>query len=139
MTQSTDIQSNDRFSLLGAALVSMQKVNFSLYQAMQPVCKTHDEKKVQELVSKTSDQFLQGTTAELKPTLLLLEEARLPLTIKELLDFIYKRNLVSQQFWHVTDADIKGSEKIANPEDFLRNLLTECEALQGKIEANVTC
>ncbi|ELA6791226.1 glucosamine-6-phosphate deaminase [Vibrio alginolyticus] len=139
MTQSTDIQSYDQFSLLGTTLVSIQKVTFSLYQAMQPVCKMHSSPEVQQLVSRTSDQFLQGTTAELKPTLLLVEEARLPLTINELLDFIYKRNLVSQQFWHVTDADIKGSEKIANPEDFLRKLLTECETLQGKIEANGTC
>jgi len=134
MTQPTNIQNNEQLSLLGSVLISMQKVNFSLYRLMQPVCETHSAQNVQQLANKTSDQFLQGTTTELKPTLLLLEEACLPLTINELLDFIYKRNLVSQRFWHVTNADIKGNEKIANPESFLRNLLAECEALQGKLE-----
>ncbi|RTZ14929.1 glucosamine-6-phosphate deaminase [Vibrio aquaticus] len=138
MTLSTDTQNHELLPLLGATLIASQKVNFLLYQLMQPICKAHSSSQVQHLASKTSDQFLQGTTAELKPILLLLEESHLPLTINELLDFIYKRNIVSQQFWHVTDAEIKGGEKIANPVAFLRNLLSEYEAWQVKLETTLS-
>ncbi|MFM2588802.1 glucosamine-6-phosphate deaminase [Vibrio sp. TBV020] len=136
----TDTHSNERFSLLGAALIATQKVDFLLYRVIQPICKTHLSSEVKPLANKTSDQFLQGTMKELKPVLSTLEETcseQMPLTASELSDFIYKRNLITHQFWQVTEADIKGSEKIANPEDFLRNLLTECEAWQVKIEAKL--
>ncbi|MCG9700699.1 glucosamine-6-phosphate deaminase [Vibrio natriegens] len=117
-------------SLLGAALIAIQKVECALYSSIQPLCKQSRCKNIQALGNMTSNQFLKGTTTEIQPTLLSLQHEltdNLPMPIKEISQFIYKRNLITHHFWQLTDAQIKGTEKLSQPVLFLKNLLDQCD------------
>ena len=116
--------------LLGASLIAIQKVESSLYSALQPLCKQSHSKEIQALGMMTPNQFLKGTTTEIQPTLqsLQLELADdLPMPVKEISQFIYKRNLITHHFWQVTDAQTKGAEKLSQPVLFLQELLEQCD------------
>ncbi|MEZ8311081.1 hypothetical protein AB6C94_20705, partial [Vibrio splendidus] len=44
------------------------------------------------------------------------------------------RNLVTRGFWRVTGADVKGGEKLANPELYLKEFLAKCEYWQVMLD-----
>ncbi|KII77402.1 hypothetical protein PL18_15650 [Vibrio renipiscarius] len=130
---------SELLSLLGATLIAVQKVDNLLYRSIQPLCKYQPLEALNTLGRMTPELFLQGTTAELKQTLLLLNDnvgEALPLSMNQMSDFIYKRNLVTRQFWQITDAEVKGGEKMANPKQFLLNLLNECEQWGMQVESS---
>lgn len=121
---------NELLPLLGTALVSIQEVEYHLYKVIQGLCKDHDSTDIQVIRSMTSDQFLKGTSVEVKPTLLLLQKEladKLPLSIDEISNFICQRNLVTNRFWHAISSDVRESEKLADPISFLQKLLVQCE------------
>lgn len=127
-------------SLLGAALIAIQKVECELYNSLQPLCKQSLCKNIQALGKMTSNQFLKGTTTEIQPTLLSLQHEltdNLPMPIKEISQFIYKRNLITHHFWQLTDAQIKGTEKLSQPVMFLKDLLDQCDEWLKQIKTRV--
>lgn len=129
--------SQEVLPLLGAALLAVQKVEWTLFCALQPLCKQCHSKDIRALGRMTSSQFLKGTIAELQPTLLSLEEAladNLPMPVEGILELIYKRNLITHHFWELTDAEIKGAEKISQPVSFLQDLLVQCDGWMEQIE-----
>ncbi|KGY11753.1 hypothetical protein NM22_13905 [Vibrio tubiashii] len=125
------------FQLLGTTLIAIQKVEFSLYTAIQSLSKNCQQKDIQAITRVPSNAFLKGTTTELKPALNLLQQQfsdELPLSLKELEELIYKRNLVTNDFWQVTGSDQLGVEKIAQPIIFLQTLIGQCESWTAELE-----
>ncbi|KJY83569.1 hypothetical protein TW81_07260 [Vibrio galatheae] len=127
----------DLMPLLGEALIAVQKVDFALYKAIQPLCKQHPNRDLRALSRLTANQFLQGTSADvtlrLQPLHNMLND-ELPMSVAEISDFVSKRNLITQQFWQLTDAPIKGGEKIAQPVPFLQQLLSQCDKWMERVE-----
>ncbi|MEZ8105575.1 glucosamine-6-phosphate deaminase [Vibrionales bacterium C3R12] len=116
--------------LLGATLISIQEVEYHLYKAIQNLCKDAHSNNIQTIKAMTSDQFLKGTTVEVKPTLLLLQNEfsdKLPISVDDISNFIYHRNLVTHSFWHAINPDVRESEKLADPLLFLQKLYAQCE------------
>jgi len=121
---------NELLPLLGTALVSIQEVEYHLYKVIHGLCKEHDSTDIQVIKAMTSDQFLKGTSVEVKPTLLLLQKEladKLPISINEISNFICQRNLVTNKFWHAINSEVRESEKLADPILFLQKLLGQCE------------
>ncbi|MFA0708076.1 glucosamine-6-phosphate deaminase, partial [Vibrio sp. 10N.222.48.A3] len=58
----------------------------------------------------------------------------LALSSAELNEFLYKRNLVSLSFWQVTTTSVKGNEKLANPTQFLQELIDQCDLWLTKVD-----
>lgn len=137
MTDTTISLDSEQLTLLGHALISVQRLDYALYLSIKSLCKHHSSDKVQAIANVAPSQFLQGTTVELKPTLQLLDESfadTLPLSTGELSDFIFKRNLITNNFWLATATSVKGSEKLANPKLFLQQLVEQCDAWLAKVE-----
>ena len=94
-------------------------------------------KEQQQSLGLDLDTFLRETSSEQASTLNLYEQTfgeQLPLKTNELNDFIYHRNLVTRGFWRVTGADVKGGEKLANPELYLKEFLAKCEYWQVMLD-----
>lgn len=130
-------QDIELFQLLGTTLIAIQKVEFALYTAVQSLSKDCKEKDIQTITRVPSNAFLKGTTSELKPALNLLQQQfsdELPLSLKDLEDLIYKRNLITHDFWQVTGSNTVGTEKLAQPLTFLRTLSDKCESWTAKLE-----
>lgn len=137
MTDTTNL-SNEQLSLLGKALLSVQRLENSLYQSIKALCKQDSSSDIQAIKNLTSEQFLKGTIVELKPVVQRLHDVlgeSLPLSPTELNEFLYKRNLVSLSFWQVTTTSVKGNEKLANPTLFLRELVAQCDIWLAKVES----
>ena len=137
MTDTTNL-SSEQLSLLGQALLSVQRLENSLYQSIRALCKQNSSSDVQAIEDLTAEQFLKGTIVELKPIIQRLHDVfgeSLPLSSTELSEFLYKRNLVSLSFWQVTTTSIKGSEKLANPTLFLQELIAQCDLWLAKVES----
>ncbi|MFA0114736.1 glucosamine-6-phosphate deaminase [Vibrio sp. 10N.261.46.E11] len=137
MTDTTNL-SSEQLSLLGQALLSVQRLENSLYQSIRALCKQNSSSDAQAIEDQTAEQFLKGTIVELKPIIKRLHDVfgeSLPLSSTELSEFLYKRNLVSLSFWQVTTTSIKGSEKLANPTLFLQELIAQCDLWLAKVES----
>ncbi|MDN3702646.1 glucosamine-6-phosphate deaminase [Vibrio artabrorum] len=137
MTDTTNL-SSEQLSLLGQALLSVQRLENSLYQSIRALCKQNSSSDVQAIKDLTAEQFLKGTIVELQPIIQRLHDVfgeSLPLSSTELNEFLYKRNLVSLSFWQATTTSIKGSEKLANPTLFLQELLAQCDLWLAKVES----
>jgi hypothetical protein len=138
MTDTTHL-SNEQLSLLGKTLLTVQRLENALYQSIRALCKHGNSHEIQAIGNVTSEQFLKGTSVELKPVLQQLHDAfgeSLPLSSSELNEFLYNRNLVSMRFWQVTATSEKGSEKLANPTLFLQELIAQCDIWLTKIESS---
>ncbi|MFA0707878.1 glucosamine-6-phosphate deaminase, partial [Vibrio sp. 10N.222.48.A3] len=68
MTDTTNL-SNEQLSLLGKALLSVQRLENSLYQSIRALCKQNSSSDTQAIENLTSEQFLKGTITELKPVI----------------------------------------------------------------------
>ncbi|MCG9555112.1 glucosamine-6-phosphate deaminase [Vibrio sp. Isolate31] len=137
MTDTTNL-SNEQLSLLGKALLSVQRLENSLYQSIRALCKQNSSSDTQAIENLTSEQFLKGTITELKPVIQQLYDVfgeTLVLSSAELNEFLYKRNLVSLSFWQVTTTSVKGNEKLANPTLFLQELIDQCDLWLAKLES----
>ncbi len=133
---STEQHVSNEHALLGASLLASQKVELALFTVISKLAKALSKEQQQSLVLDL-DTFLREKPSEQASTLSLYEQTfgeQLPLTKNELNDFIYHRNLVTRGFWRVTGADVKGGEKLANPELYLKEFLAKCEYWQVMLD-----
>ncbi|ROO70161.1 hypothetical protein EDB69_2942 [Vibrio crassostreae] len=133
---STEQHVSNEHALLGASLLASQKVELALFTVISKLTKALSKEQQQSL-DLDLDTFLRETSSEQASTLSLYEQTfgeQLPLKTNELNDFIYHRNLVTRGFWRVTGADVKGGEKLANPELYLKEFLAKCEYWQVMLD-----
>ncbi|MFA0058003.1 MULTISPECIES: hypothetical protein [Vibrio] len=133
---STDQHITNEHALLGASLLASQKVELALFSVISKLAKALSKEQQQSL-GLDLDTFLREKPSEQATTLSHYEQAfgeLLPLKANELSDFIYHRNLVTRGFWRVTGADVKGGEKLANPELYLKEFLAKCEYWQVMLD-----
>ncbi|MFL9754156.1 hypothetical protein BCV12_018130 [Vibrio cyclitrophicus] len=131
---STEQHISNEHALLGASLLASQKVELALFSVISKLAKALPKEAQQSL---DLDTFLREKPSEQAATLSLYKQTfgeQLPLKTNELNDFIYHRNLVTRGFWRVTGADLKGGEKLANPELYLKEFLAKCEYWQVMID-----
>lgn len=135
---STEQHISNEHALLGASLLASQKVELALFSVISKLAKALP-KEAQQPLDLDLDTFLREKPSEQAATLSLYEQTfgeQLPLKTNELNDFIYHRNLVTRGFWRVTGADVKGGEKLANPELYLKEFLAKCEYWQVMIDTH---
>lgn len=133
---STEQHISNEHALLGASLLASQKVELALFSVISKLAKALS-KEQQQLLGLDLDTFLREKPSEQASTLNLYEQTfgeQLPLKTNELNDFIYHRNLVTRGFWRVTGADVKGGEKLANPDLYLKEFLAKCEYWQVMLD-----
>ncbi|ANP78597.1 hypothetical protein AB4517_07335 [Vibrio sp. 10N.222.52.C3] len=133
---STEQHISNEHALLGASLLASQKVELALFSVISKLAKALP-KEAQQPLDLDLYTFLREKPSEQAATLILYEQTfgeQLPLKTNELNDFIYHRNLVTRGFWRVTGADVKGGEKLANPELYLKEFLAKCEYWQVMID-----
>ena len=133
---STEQHVSNEHALLGASLLASQKVELALFTVISKLTKALSKEQQQSL-GLDLDTFLRETSSEQASTLNLYEQTfgeQLPLKTNELNDFIYHRNLVTRGFWRVTGADVKGGEKLANPELYLKEFLAKWEYWQVMLD-----
>ncbi|TWD40982.1 hypothetical protein FB440_104145 [Vibrio crassostreae] len=133
---STEQHVSNEHALLGASLLASQKVELALFTVISKLTKALSKEQQQSL-GLDLDTFLRETSSEQASTLSLYEQTfgeQFPLKTNELNDFIYHRNLVTRGFWRVTGADVKGGEKLANPELYLKEFLAKCEYWQVMLD-----
>ncbi|WP_061038442.1 hypothetical protein [Vibrio coralliirubri] len=133
---STEQHISNEHALLGASLLASQKVELALFSVISKLAKALP-KEAQQPLDLDLDTFLREKPSEQVATLSLYEQTfgeQLPLKTNELNDFIYHRNLVTRGFWRVTGADVKGGEKLANPELYLKEFLAKCEYWQVMLD-----
>ncbi|MBO7911298.1 hypothetical protein CWO04_03825 [Vibrio splendidus] len=134
---STEQHISNEHALLGASLLASQKVELALFSVISKLAKALPKEQQQQSLGLDLDTFLREKPSEQASTLSLYEQTfgeQLPLKINEISDFIYHRNLVTRGFWRVTGADVKGGEKLANPELYLKEFLAKCEYWQVMID-----
>ncbi|NOJ12519.1 hypothetical protein CWN98_06550 [Vibrio splendidus] len=132
---STEQHISNEHALLGASLLASQKVELALFSVISKLAKALP--KEQQSLGLDLDTFLREKPSEQASMLSLYEQTfgeQLPLKANELNDFIYHRNLVTRGFWRVTGADVKGGEKLANPELYLKEFLAKCEYWQVMLD-----
>lgn len=119
----------DECTLLGASLLAAQKFEFALYGIVSHLSHLPEAKKEKRFRELTPEKFLHGNVEDLKVTLGQLETAfgkRLLISTEELKNFVSDRNLVAHNYWRLTKANIENSERLENPELFLRSFLEQC-------------
>ncbi|WP_086775828.1 hypothetical protein [Vibrio coralliirubri] len=134
---STEQHISNEHALLGASLLASQKVELALFSVISKLAKALPKEQQQQSLGLDLDTFLREKPNEQASTLSLYEQTfgeQLPLKTNEISDFIYHRNLVTRGFWRVTGADVKGGEKLANPELYLKEFLAKCEYWQVMID-----
>ena len=133
---STEQHISNEYALLGASLLASQKVEWALFSVISTLAKALP-KEAQQSLDLDLATFLRDKPSEQDTMLTFYEHmfgAQLPLSKNELNDFIYHRNLVTRGFWQVTGANVKGGEKLANPELYLKEFLAKCEYWQVMID-----
>ncbi|MBU2932365.1 MULTISPECIES: hypothetical protein [Vibrio] len=133
---STEQHISNEHALLGASLLASQKVEWALFSVISTLAKALP-KEAQQSLDLDLATFLRDKPSEQDTMLTFYEHmfgAQLPLSKNELNDFIYHRNLVTRGFWQVTGANVKGGEKLANPELYLKEFLAKCEYWQVMID-----
>lgn len=120
----------DECTLLGAAILSAQKLEFSLYGIASHLSHTKAAQKEKRFRDLTPEKFLRGNVDELKATLGQLEETfgkTLLISSHELKKFIRDRNIIVHSYWRLTKCNVKGCQSLADPETFLRDFLARCD------------
>ncbi|MCX2757998.1 hypothetical protein ITG09_16395 [Vibrio cyclitrophicus] len=133
---STEQHISNEYALLGASLLASQKVELALFSVISKLAKALP-KEAQHQLGLDLDTFLREKPCEQDSTLSLYAQKfgeQLPLQKNEISDFIYHRNLVTRSFWRVTGADVKGGEKLENPELYLKEFLAKCEYWQVMLD-----
>lgn len=123
--------------VVGAAVLASQRVEFLLYGLIAHVKdKIKNEDKVFQ--GLTPENFLRGDPAALRATLGQLVRAFgdiLPLTTKELKQFVEDRNLIVHNYWRLTKSGIRDGAHLENPLGFVIRFLNQCarweEILKG--------
>lgn len=120
----------DEYVLIGAAILSAQKLEFALYGIVSHLSHLPEAQKEKRFRDLTPENFLRGNVEDLKATFGQLEAAfgkKLLISTSELKDFIRDRNLIAHNYWRLTKSNIKGGERLSDPELFLRSFLERCD------------
>ena len=120
----------DECALLGASIISAQKLEFALYGIVSHLAHLPEAQKEKRFRDLTPERFLRGNTEDLQATLGQLETTfgqKLLISTSELKGFISNRNLIAHNYWRLTKSSIKGGERLSDPEVFLREFLARCD------------
>ena len=135
-TASSTEQLSNEHALLGAALLAAQKVEYSLYTVIAQLVSTDSNAHERQAIELNIDTFLKGNSNELSLILDLYYQvfgSKIPLAKQEVSDFVFNRNLISRNYWRATGADVKGGEKLGNPELYLSEFITKCDVWLKKL------
>ncbi len=130
LTQNKFMELIDECALLGAAILSAQKLEFALYGIVAHLSHLPEAQKEKRFRDLTPEKFLRGNVDDLKATLGQLETAfseKLLISTSDLKDFVRDRNLIAHNYWRLTKSNINGGEKLTDPEAFLRRFLARCD------------
>ena len=120
----------DECVLLGAAILSAQKLEFALYGIVSHLSHLPEAQKEKRFRDLTPEKFLHGNIEDLKVTLGQLETAfgeKLLISTNELKDFIKDRNIIAHSYWRLVKSNINDNDNLADPEAFLRGFITRCD------------
>lgn len=120
-------------TLLGASLLGAQKLEFALYGVVSHLSHLDEAKKEKRFRDLTPEKFLRGSVDDLKVTFGQLEKSfgkRLLISNDDLIELIKDRNTIAHNYWRLTKSGVRGSEKLSDPEDFLRKFIFKCEYWQ---------
>lgn len=128
----------NQLELLGAAIVSAQKVEFALFQTLNHLLRLHENQVEKQAIGTiTPENVLAVDALDIESKINLYHHVlgnKLAMTKDDLFDFVSQRNVVTGKFWLVTDADFKGGEKLANPSRYLNVFIEKCQNWQLKLE-----
>jgi hypothetical protein len=127
-----------QLELLGAAVVSAQKVEFALFQKLNHLLRLHENQVEKQAIGTiTPENVLAVDALDIESKINLYHHVlgnKLAMTKDDLFDFVSQRNIVTGKFWLVTGADFKGGEKLANPSRYLNTFIEKCHNWQLKLE-----
>ena len=115
-------------TLIGAAILGAQKVEFALYGAITHL-KVLPQSQDKRLRNMNPEKFLRGNVKDLKVTLGQLVKSfgdELLLTTDELNQFVEDRNLIAHDYWRLTKPRIKEGERLEDPKEFLIQFADKC-------------
>ena len=116
------------YALVGMAIIGAQRVEFLLYGLGSHLVylPEYRGKRFRDL---DPESFLRGDPKELKETLGGLVKAfgeRLLVNEDEIGQFVDHRNLIAHNYWRLTKANLKGGNRLENPEEFLLRFIEQC-------------
>ena len=120
----------DECALLGASILSAQKLEFALYGIISHLSHLPEAQKEKRFRDLTPEKFLRGNTEDLKATFGQLETAfgeKLFISTDELKKFISDRNLIAHNYWRLVKSNTKDGERLSDPELFLQGFLVRCD------------
>ena len=121
-------------TLLGAALLEAQKLEFALYgiaSHLRPEALT--DKRLKNI---DPEKFLRGDPKDLKVTFGQLKNAlgdKLFLSSVEFDKLVQDRNLLAHSYWRLSRSNIRDAHKIEDPEVFLISFQSDCRRWQSII------
>lgn len=129
MTEEHNEKLMEELAMIGAAVLSSQRVEFLLYGLISHLGEYHKDldKRFRNL---DPEKFLRGKVSDLKATLGQLVDAygdNLLLTTEDLVEFVQQRNLIVHSYWRLTKSNIRDGECLENPFQFLKNFLAKCD------------
>jgi hypothetical protein len=120
----------DECALVGAAILSAQRLEFALYGIVAHLSHLPEAQKEKRFRDLTPEKFLRGNIEDLKATFGQLETAfgeKLLISTSGLKEFISDRNLIAHNYWRLTKSNVKEGEKLSDPEVFLKDFLARCD------------
>lgn len=126
----------DECALLGAAILSAQKLDFALYGIVSHLSHLPEAQKEKRFRNLTPEKFLRGNAEDLRATFGQLETAfveKLLISTDELKKFISDRNLIAHNYWRLTKSNVKDGDRLSDPEAFLKEFLVRCDQWAGII------
>ncbi|MEO0012938.1 MAG: hypothetical protein RLZZ535_1327 [Cyanobacteriota bacterium] len=124
------MNSVDEYILLGAAIISAQKLEFALYGIVSHLSHLPEARKEKRFRELTPEEFLRGDMEDLKATLGQISTAfgdTLLMSNEELNQFIKDRNLIAHNYWRLTKTSIRNADKLNDPEAFLKKFITNSD------------
>ena len=123
-----DMGTMSEFALVGMAIIGAQRVEFLLYGLGSHLVHLpeYSGKRFRDL---EPEMFLRGDTDDLKETLGGLVQAfgdNLLLNKEDISRFVDHRNLIAHNYWRLTKANLKGGNRLENPEEFLVQFIDQC-------------
>ena len=127
--QELDLDRGTEFTLVGMAIVWVQRVEFLLYGLGSHLAYLPDYrgKRFREL---DPEMFLGSNPKNFKETLGGLTQAfgdKLLLDEEEIRQFVEDRNLLVHNYWRLTRANLRGGHRLDNPEAFLMRFIEQCD------------
>ena len=118
------------YTLVGAAIISAQKLEFALLGAISHLSHLPEAKSDKRFRDLTPEKFLRGNPEDLKVTFGQMKAhfgEKLLISGDELNKLIKDRNLVAHSYWRLTETNIKDACKLTDPETFLVDFINRCE------------